>query len=437
MLSPIESLPVELFDTISAELSTQDCQSLRLTSRQLHRLIHADFVRRAFSEQSTTLSPSSLERLVNVSSHRGFRDAVKCLHIRVLSHQEYENLIAISRVGRFPPPKRFHRVSHVRDKHINDEVATYAYVTNNERPTQLYNGLLRALEGLSSLKAIRFSTKQHRPFTFGLDESPHALFRNRCFEAIVFAIGHSKIKLDEFSMGRKKGRKMMYKPLDVSYSAFQLAPASLQTLRYCFSNLQSLRLSIEIGCSTPHPDNWAKNISDFIGSAPRLRSLAFSLNRVLNKHNQISHYSCIMVKSLAISCRLPNLETLEMMNCTLHGKDLSDLVRAHSSSLQCIVFSSIRLLTERWCSMAGTLKACQRLKYFRLSAAEDPWSIVFPTARLQDEPYLAWDSRKNNHSVFDWFQGVTAIDPSADQTYHHIPTNDNIDAESTVANHHD
>ena len=99
MLSPVESLPVELFDIISAELSIPECQSLRLTSRQLHRLIHANFSRLAFSEQSTTLSVSSLDRLINVSSHRSFRDAVKSLHLRLLNYHEYENLNAISRLA--------------------------------------------------------------------------------------------------------------------------------------------------------------------------------------------------------------------------------------------------------------------------------------------------------------------------------------------------
>ncbi|USP78524.1 hypothetical protein yc1106_05798 [Curvularia clavata] len=301
MLSPVESLPVELFDIISDEFSIPDCQSLRLTSRQLHRLIHAKFVRLAFCERRTTLSLSSLNRLINVSSHRDFRDAVKCLHIRLLNHHEYANLNAISRAGRFPPPKRFPRVSGIKDRHISDEAATYAYVIQNERPARLYTGLLKAMESLPQLKIIRFSMKQSASSISEHDETLYDSFRNRCFEAVVFAMSHSKIKLEEFSMGRKKGRKIMYKQLDLSFLVFQLAPASLQALQYCFSNLQSLTLSIMISYNIPHPNSWAKSICDFINTAPRLTKLTLSLDRVANNSLiAFYEYSCVMHRNVDV-----------------------------------------------------------------------------------------------------------------------------------------
>lgn len=411
MLSPVESLPVELFDMISAEFSIPECQSVRLTSRQLHRLVHQSFVRLAFSEQSTTLSPSSLDRLTNVSSHRGFRDAVRCLHIRLLNHHEYANLNAISRVGRFPPPKRFPRISGVRDKNISDEATTYAYVMQNERPARLYDGLLKAIKGLRQLRTIRFSMKPPASSRLESEETSHHLFRTRCFEAVVYCITHSNIKLEEFSMGRRKGRKILYKQSDSSPLAFQLTPASLQALRRCFSNLQSLSLCILTDYNAPRPASWVKDIRDFIAAAPKLKKLTLSLDGVgVDPRSRSSQYSCAIVKSLATSCRLPDLETLEIIDCSPHGKDLIDLIQAHSSSLQCIVFSHVRLLTSKWRSTGDALKTCQRLRYFRLVACEDPWTNLPVISRIQDQPQMTWDVRKNSHSVFDWLHRLIAVD---------------------------
>ncbi|XP_014554265.1 hypothetical protein COCVIDRAFT_28658 [Bipolaris victoriae FI3] len=409
MKSLLESLPVELFDMIAADFSLPEYQSLRLASQQLYQLVHAKFVRLAFSEQVTTLSPSSLDRLNKVSSHQGLRDAVKTLHIRLLNEDEYANLNAISRVGRFPPPKRFPRVLGVRDNNVNDEAATYAYVLHHEHPSRLYDGLLKVLKGLPRLKTIQLSMKPSASYIWERSETPHSLFRSRCFEAVIYAITHSKTKLEEFSMARRKSRKILYKPVDLSFLAFQLGPLSLQALQHCFSNLQSLTLSIMTGYEALRPDGWASGICGFIAAAPNLKKLTLSLDRVSAKWPSAS-FGGIVVKYLATSCRLPCLETLEVINCAPHGKDLADLIRTYSSSLQCIVLSHIQLSTDKWCPIGGALKVCQKLRYFRLIAFEDRWVSLSIKARMIGRPDFAWNVDKDHQNVSDWLHRVTGVE---------------------------
>ncbi|EMD60641.1 hypothetical protein GGP41_000946 [Bipolaris sorokiniana] len=411
MKSPLESLPVELFDMIAADFSLPEYRSLRLVSQQLYQFVHEKFARLAFSEQVTTLSPSSLDRLSKVSSHQGLRDAVKTLHIRLLNDEEYANLNAISRVGRFPPPKRFPRVLGVRDNNVNDEAATYAYVLHNERPSRLYDGLLKVLKGLPQLKTIKLSMKPSASYIWECNETPHSLFRSKCFEVVIYAITHSKIKLEEFSMARRKSRNILYKPVDLSFLAFQLAPPSLQALQHCFSNLQSLTLSIMTGYDVPRPDGWTRSICGFIAAAPNLKKLTLSLDRVSAKWPS-SSFGGIVVKSLATSCRLPCLETLEVLNCEPHVKDLADLIRTYSSSLQCIVLSHIQLSTDKWCPIEDALKVCHELVYFRLIACEDRWIRLSIKARINGYPDFTWDLYEDHQSASDWLRGVTGLDIS-------------------------
>ncbi|EMD90201.1 hypothetical protein COCC4DRAFT_127593 [Bipolaris maydis ATCC 48331] len=411
MKSPLESLPVELFDMIAADFSLPEYQSLRLASQQLYQFVHAKFARLAFAEQVTTLSSSSLNRLSNVSSHQGLRDAVKTLHIRLLNEEEYANLNAISRVGRFPPPKRFPRVLGVRDKNVNDEAATYPYVLHNERPSRLYNGLLKVLKGLPQLKTIKLSMKPSASYIWECNETSHSLFRSKCFEVVIYAITHSNIKLEEFTMARRKGRQILYKPVDLSFLAFQLGPKSLQTLQHCFSNLQSLTLSIMTGYDAPRPDGWASSICGFIAAAPNLKKLTLGLDRVSAKWPS-SSFGDIVVKSLAISCRLPRLETLEVINCASDGKDLADLIRTYSSSLQYIVLSHIQLSTDKWCPIEDALKVCHQLRYFRLVAFEDRWTRLSIKARINGRPDFVWDVYEDHQNASDWLRGVTGLDRS-------------------------
>lgn len=405
MTSHLESLPVELFDCIAHHLTSAAHQSLRLSSRRLHQLIHKTFVQQAFAEQSTTLGSWSLDRLVHISRRHHLSDAVKVLHIRLLNQDEYANLNAIKRVGRFPPPKRFPRVPGVRDKHVNDEATTLSYVMQHERPTRLYDGLLEALRGLPRLKTICFSAKTSAPSVWGPNAAADHLFRTRCFEALVYAITRSNIKLEGFSMARRKRHNTCHKQADLSFLTFQLDPHSIESLRHCFSNLQSLKLSAISGYGTPRSDGWFKGICAFIMAAPRLKKLSLSLDR----HDKLSPFSSKVVSSLATICRLIELETFELVGCTANGKDVVDLIRAHSSSLHHVILSDICLVTSTWPFVWDALRVCQGLKSLRLIEMKDSSPPESFPRRFQNRLQLTWDVRKNRN-LSDWLLGLVASD---------------------------
>jgi hypothetical protein len=248
MLSPIERLPVEVFDIISAYLDLPAYQSLRLTSRQLHLLTFSTFVKQCFSERTTTLGSTSLGRLVETSKHDHLRSVVRALHIRLLNHRDYKTLKAISRVAIFPPPKRFPRVSGVRDEHIKDEATTYDYVVKNEYPKRILNDLARALRGCNNLKVIRFRAKNSDPdgWQATVPEGDQ-LFRAKCFQVVLDAVVESGIQLEEFSMAKGKRTTAFYKSANTPYSALQLSPPSLRGLQHCssFSHCQFFPMTIK------------------------------------------------------------------------------------------------------------------------------------------------------------------------------------------------
>jgi hypothetical protein len=130
MASPIECLPVEVFELIASDLDLPAYRNLRLSSRQLHTLSFSIFAKRYFGELTTTLGSPSLERLVGVSSHGYLSDFVKTLDITILSQYEYTLMSEIDRVGVFPPPKRFPRVSGVSLAYISREATLYDDVSS-------------------------------------------------------------------------------------------------------------------------------------------------------------------------------------------------------------------------------------------------------------------------------------------------------------------
>jgi hypothetical protein len=133
MTSPFESLPAEVFDVIAAHLHLTEYQTLRLSSRQLHLLSLSTFTKKYFAKLITTLGSPSLDRLVNVASNSHLSKFVTTLDIRLLNHCDYKDLTKIARIGIFPPPKRFPKVSGVKSEHLVHESTLYEDVLANKQ----------------------------------------------------------------------------------------------------------------------------------------------------------------------------------------------------------------------------------------------------------------------------------------------------------------
>jgi hypothetical protein len=355
MASPIERLPVEIFEIIASDLDLSAFQHLRLSSRQLHLLSLSIFAKRHFSDLTTTLGSASLDRLVQIANHEYLSSTVALLDITLLTQCDYEHLKNICNVGIFPPPKRFARVSGVKPAHIPADSTLYDDVLSHRFPKCIVDPLACSFLGFSNLKAVRFRThhNEYLGSTSLLVQEDDQTFRSKCYQAVFDAILKSEIQLQQFSMAKEKGLSSLSKHANLPYSTVQ------PQLR----NLQSLTLSV----ITAHNENhrvpgWENGLGQLIVCAPNLKNLALSLDR----KSRISHYSAAVMNSLALSCQLDLLHTFRLVNCSLHESDLMAFVAAHAKTLHQLVFRDIRLLTGTWISFWISLKEVRGLRCLRL-----------------------------------------------------------------------
>ncbi|KAF2125865.1 hypothetical protein P153DRAFT_399998 [Dothidotthia symphoricarpi CBS 119687] len=365
MPSPIEGLPVEILDMITTNLDLPAYQALRLTSRHVNLLSLSNFAKTYFSELTTTLSSPSLDRLLSICRSNYWSSAVTLLDIKLFNHEDYQALTDISRIGMWPPPKRFTHVPVTKPENISGESTLYNDVLGSNYPDCIVDRLVRSLQGFSNLKAVRFRTNSCEPFDWSITTMPRSdeVFRSRCFHAVLDAITKSNINLQEFTMARMR-KSTMSRYADIPHSALLFSTSRLAELQSRSSNLKSLTCSIIAGCDrdTRSP-GWENGLSKFIAIAPNLQRLALSLDRSFH----ISRYSASVLRSLALSCRLSQLEDLHLCNCLIHEEDLTVFVRAHAPSLRQLTLANIHLLTGSWISFWIMLKEVEGLQRFRIA----------------------------------------------------------------------
>ncbi|RMZ66485.1 1112063KZM23467.1 methyltransferase [Pyrenophora seminiperda CCB06] len=306
-----------------------------------------------------------------------------------------------------------------------DEAATYNYITGSDYPQRLYNGLVQALRGFPNLKLVRIRAKSSEPLAWRLNmPDDDQLFRTRCFQTLLDAIIGSEVNLEEFAMTKAGPNATPQKGVYLSCSGFKLPPQKLQSLQSCFSHLQSLTVSVDTDSRTDkRTPGWEHTIADFITTAPKLRKLTLSLGRGLFGVSE-SHYGAAIIRSLSTSCRLGELEQFRLHKVVLHGDDLATLIRAHSASLQKLVFSEIHLQFGDWSSMWKVLRECERLKILRLSELNGEKSPIILRRRheyIMKRSVIKLNAEKNKRSMSNMLDDlIVACDAQTEPTSHSI-----------------
>lgn len=368
MTSPFERLPAELFDIIAACLDLPEYQTLRLTSQRLHLLTLATFNKKYFTKLITTLGSPSLDRLVHVANNTHLSRLVTTLEIRLLNHRDYKDLGKIARIGIFPPPKRFPKVSCVRTQDIVQESTLYDDVLANRQAKCITERLARGLQGLDNLTTVRFRAHQSEPLGWKTIAVPAGddLFRARCVRAVLDAILKSGITVETFVMGKEKGN-VLSKSANVPYPALQLPLEYLQRLRAPFSRLTTLTLSIIAAHNDHHRlPGWENSLGRLISSAPNIKHLSLSLDRKA----LISQYGARIVRSLSDALQLAHLQLLHICNTTAHESDLVKLIKTHPGTLQRLNLTNVYLLTGSWVALLNALKGVRNLQMLRLAHVE-------------------------------------------------------------------
>lgn len=382
MTSPFERLPAEVFDVIAACLDLPEYQMVRLSSQRLHLLSLSTFTKRYFTKVITTLGSPSLDRLVHVANHSHLSRLVTTLEIRLLNHRNYKDLGKIARIGIFPPPKRFPKVSCVRNQDIVQESTLYDDVLANRQAKCITERLIRGLRGLTNLTAIRFRAHDIEPLgwkTIAIPEGDE-VFRSRCLRAVLDAICQSGTTLSTFTMGKEKGPTLS-KCANVPYPALQLPLEYMQRLRPSFEALTHMTLSIVAAHNGHHRlPGWENGVSRFVSSAPSLSSLSLSLDRKA----AVSQYGARIMRSLSDTTHMERLSRIQIFNTTVHESDLNKFVKTHAETLQVINLTNVCLLTGNWLTLLSAFRGVQKLETLRLYSIEGVGSPVVSADRAGD-----------------------------------------------------
>jgi hypothetical protein len=366
MTSKIERLPQELVDLIVVYLSLEDCQTLRLASKQLCSLTLTTFSSTYFSTRVTTLGVPSLGRLVQTSAHPHFSACVSLLDIKLLNYEDYGNLRQIDRVGIYPPPKRFPKVPQVKFEHVSDECKLLDYMRTHPDPKAVVHPLARALKSLRNIRAIRLRvnglTLYGNPYINAEDEV-YQSFMSSCFRAVLDAILRSGVRLQEFAMIKGNTARPLSKSANLDYSTFNFPVQFLSSLKTAFCALKSLRLSIR----TYHNGNsrtagWENGVSQFIAAASSLEDLTICLQAADAK----PWFRAALMHAVCRTVKLPMLKSLQLYGCIVDELDLVDLIKTHASSLRRLLVSDTKLRSGTWLSVMNTFMEDLDLDFLRL-----------------------------------------------------------------------
>jgi hypothetical protein len=240
-----------------------------------------------------------------------------------------------------------------------------------------------------------------------------AVFRSRCLRAVLDAVVKSGVELETFSMGKEKSSVSLSKCANVPYPALQLPVEYVQRLGSCFSNLESVTLSIISDHHRTHRlPGWENALSRFISSAPNLKHLTLSLDRKV----QVSHHSARIVRSLSDSVYIEGLESLYLCNTTAHESDLAKLVKTHAAPLQRLNLANVCILTGNWLALLTSFKSVHNLSSLRLADIEGRSSPVQFRHREKERQKVTLDTTKNERTMdqmLDDLIGVCSVESVA------------------------
>ncbi|CAI6333544.1 unnamed protein product [Periconia digitata] len=361
MRAPIECLPVELVDLIVTNFSLADYQNVRLASKQLIYLTLSSFRDRYFTRRTTTLASSSLDRLIRVSACRHLADAVLYLDVKLLNRADYENLLQISRVGIYPPPKRFARVPQVKADEISQEARLFEYMRRDEDPKIVIDKLARALRRLRHLESVRMRVNGTTVASVPSEVYDDHAFLASSFTAIVGALSKSELKIKELYTIKGTSIRATTKSANLSYRAFALPSYVSSSLTQAFCSLRTLGLSLCTDYMDSRVPGWEKSICSFIGSASALEELVLCTQ--LNYG--LPQWRVAVIHALARSVRLRALTTLQIHGFHVTMSDMREFIRAHSSTLRKLTIRKCHMLEDTWKSLLASFQGLD-LEYMRL-----------------------------------------------------------------------
>lgn len=341
MASPIEQLPVELMDMITSHLAIADCGALRLASRRLRSASLIDFFQRFFANVSTSITPASLSRLVDMSADKMLAKSVRTLHIKWAGGGLHET-----------PP-------------IHEDFQFVKDTANNKHLQSIISPLACALASFSNLDSIRFFLRGQRIGSIrSIYKSDIVNFQANCFKTILDAVIQSGIRLQGFSTLSAEDT-VSFDCAIVPHQAFNLPLPYLVALGVAFANLKTLAISINEYCSAKsRVPGWENGISQFVSTAPSLEKLSLDLGKGYPE----PFHSVAIIRSLAQSTLLPKLECFQLYGGAFEEQDLAAFTFRHMTSLRRLTLQRTRIARGSCKSLLAGFRDSLNLEYLEVEA---------------------------------------------------------------------
>jgi hypothetical protein len=146
---------------------------------------------------------------------------------------------------------------------------------------------------------------------------------------------------------------------------------------------------------------WEVSLCNLIATAPKLKNLALCLDR--NGTRQ----STAVMRSLALSCRVEELECFHITNCFIHADDLATFLRAHGT-LRRLILADIHLFSGHWTSIWACSKELAGLKSLRLASLTGMDSPLVHRRRKNGRSQLTLDVEKDGRSMSELLDDLIA-----------------------------
>lgn len=201
-----QPLPNELFDAVLTHLDLQSIQRLRLTSTTYASKCLCPAFKRYYTHQVTDLTPSSLQRLLQITTHPVLGPAITHLTADAVF---YDPSTIIRGLKLQPPPPPQDRAGHLL---AGTQLLSWVLSKRSEQQNQFVDdvvaSLARVLENLKSLASLRLRTRVVRDRALSKSSAaPGELNWNamwadchRLLRIVTLAMNSSKVRVGTFSV---------------------------------------------------------------------------------------------------------------------------------------------------------------------------------------------------------------------------------------------
>lgn len=395
-----QALPNELFDAVLTHLDLQSIQRLRLASTRYASQCLSPAFKRYYSHQVTDLSPGSLHRLLQLTTHPVLGPAVKDLTVDAVFYDPTDIIYTL----RLPGNQVSSTMTQERANQLLRHTQQLSWIMSKRHEQQsqfvdiIIASLAHVLENMGALASIRLRTRIVRDRSMS-DKSVgpanlnwNALWADcdRLFRIVILAMTKSQVSVDTVSIFDQSFGKVQskvfaelstdlktrdfptaagakIKNLNLSFSTATLVPGSdvIFNRDGSMEHRAARRLPSE-SIATRTPEDFL-GIAAFLKQTPELESLDLYMYNTLA--GPASAYDKVFVH-ISKEVRLPRLRRLTLRGIRTTHDALLRFLRNHRD-IEVLDLREVRVSGGTWETILPQLQHMRKLSKLHL---ENLWS---------------------------------------------------------------